>query len=73
MITDRFSSTTQETAYKPISRMPDRRTDDEQPAEMSVLDRAAAQAGDWVGSHPVVSVAVGMAIGVTVGWLIKRR
>lgn len=27
----------------------------------------------WIGARPVAGLAIGAAVGVTVGWLLKRR
>jgi len=28
---------------------------------------------EWIGDHPLASIAVAAMIGATLGWLIKRR
>jgi ElaB/YqjD/DUF883 family membrane-anchored ribosome-binding protein len=28
---------------------------------------------DWIAAHPAAALAAGVALGVTLGWLIKRK
>lgn len=30
------------------------------------------QAGDWIGRHPGMALALAAGVGVAVGWLVKR-
>ncbi|MBX3443938.1 MAG: hypothetical protein KF774_16135 [Planctomyces sp.] len=33
----------------------------------------ASRAEEWVETHPTICVAAALMLGVTLGWLIKRR
>ena len=45
----------------------------EVPAEERIHERWRAALEDWIGQHPVTSIAVAALAGVTLGWLVKRR
>lgn len=35
--------------------------------------QAATQAGNFIAAHPVASIAAAVAIGLAVGWWVKRK
>lgn len=41
--------------------------------EDPVAHRIARRAGEWVGEHPLVCVSMGVALGVALGWFVKRK
>jgi hypothetical protein len=54
-----------------------RRPEGVQPEEPSKLravgEQAKEKGADYMASHPLVTVVVAITLGVTLGWLIKRR
>lgn len=48
------------------------RGDERRPASASG-DRLRRTAEHWIGRHPRWSVGAGLVLGVTLGWMIKRR
>lgn len=68
-----FSTAEREAGYQ---RLPDEFDPDvgsPESTETSLAERITQQTTDWIGRHPLVCVSVGVALGATLGWLIKRR
>ena len=43
------------------------------PAPIPTLKSFTGQLDQWVEAHPTICVAAALTLGVTLGWLIKRR
>ena len=35
-------------------------------------DDAGRSVEDWIGDHPIVSIAAALVVGAALGWIIKR-
>lgn len=47
----------------------------EQPGEVREAEHAGwmRNVEGWIGDHPAMCIGAAVALGVTIGWLIKRR